>query len=1297
MNRSSFTRLNQWIGTALLICLTTLPTDAQAQQSRPGGNTGGRPSFQGGRGVPGGGFNRGSGLFGTLFREEAQQELGLSEEQVDQAREISGKARMSREEMQPFSDKIRAAGDDEAQVAAIQAQIAATNEQKAAAAELELKNLIGEEKVTRLRQLNLQFDGARALTGNEQLQTQLKLSEQQTQQLEAMNEQRSEARRSLGFRASEEDRQRFDREWNGKMFGVLNDEQRQQWSEHAGEIIVSNGVPGAAAPTPSSAPSTPGPGTAASAVVEAEEDTTPPNINDPLIRPDDPREGERISSFAPIPSSNQPPRVVAQVDTANAPLEAPESTESAEEPLKPLPQKDTVGFGSLPNAKAQKVSFNFAYAPWKEVLKMFAELSGLTLDLTTTPVGTFNYYDDTEYTPVEALDVLNGYLIQKGYLLVRRNQFLVVLNIDQGIPPNVIPDVPLSELNNRGRYELMRIRIPLGGLDPNIAAREVDPLLGPQGKVVPLTTSKSLLITDIGDNLRVIAQLLESVTTDEDPSEIIFQQFVIKTMSASEAESIVEAQFGLTPTAANVSAFTGNDRGRSSSSSSSSNSSNISITSDRRTNSLLVTAPRGQMKLIESLLASVDVGEKPYDPKTDPNINNEPYLRAHSVLNADAREVAKTLSSMLPEGVVINEEGRNRRVHIFGNDEMQEKAAKMIKDLDTANSDVAVEVFFLNKYDPVSAALMLDAMFINEGEQAPVIEPDSFGRRLMIRATHDQLAQIKALMGPLGETGVVTGTGRGNVRVINAGNRNAAEMLQMLQEVWVQQAPNPIRVSIPSQRSPIRGEFVPSKLDEAEESEPETAPSAQRPKPGSFQEQLLKDLEQLLTTQTGTNSVDDVLQAIDDEVQDAIEGRQPILDLTPAGERSKTETPAAGADAAGTDLEEELLRRLGNDSTAPVDGSAPEMLITLRGDNIVIASDDEAALDQLEDLLQSIGMAFPPQKDWTIFYLQSTDATEVAYMIEKLIPDSAVSTTTSSSDGSLMGELTAGLMGLGQSVADSSGLSSFTESSTSLRIIPETRLNALFVTGPNHLIAEVEEFLRFLDASELPPSLRDRLPRTIPVEYADVNEVYNIVSDIYKDYMTSGNPAAGGNNRNNPLAALMGQGGGNNRNGSNARPQLAKLTLGVDERTSQLIVSASDALYREIEAMVLKIDQDAKEAKPQVQVIRLETADALMIQQTLQQMYPRVKVTSTPTTRNNNQGNQNDNRGDDNNRDSNRDSNRNNNDQQQQQQEMLRRIQEMRNQQGGGGQQGGNRGGGIFGGGNRGGGGSRGGSGRGGR
>ena len=58
------------------------------------------------------------------------------------------------------------------------------------------------------------------------------------------------------------------------------------------------------------------------------------------------------------------------------------------------------------------------------------------------PPGTLNYTDNREYTPAEALDLMNGVLLTKGFTLVRRERMLMVVNLEDGIPPNLVPFVP---------------------------------------------------------------------------------------------------------------------------------------------------------------------------------------------------------------------------------------------------------------------------------------------------------------------------------------------------------------------------------------------------------------------------------------------------------------------------------------------------------------------------------------------------------------------------------------------------------------------------------------------------------------------------------------------------------------------------------------------------------------------------------------------------------------------------------------------------------------------------------------
>ena len=198
-------------------------------------------------------------------------------------------------------------------------------------------------------------------------------------------------------------------------------------------------------------------------------------------------------------------------------------------------------------ADGPKLAFNFRYAPWADVLKLFAEAASLTLDLNDVPPGTFNYYDEKSYTVTEALDVLNGYLLPKGYVLIRRDRFLVSLNFDNGIPPNYIPDITIEELSKRGANELLSLILPLEGLEADKIVGEVKELLGPWGKVSALKNTNSLVLMDTGSNLIRIQRLLKAGSSI-DNKETAFRALPLKHISAAEAERTVRRLFGLTTT-----------------------------------------------------------------------------------------------------------------------------------------------------------------------------------------------------------------------------------------------------------------------------------------------------------------------------------------------------------------------------------------------------------------------------------------------------------------------------------------------------------------------------------------------------------------------------------------------------------------------------------------------------------------------------------------------------------------------------------------------------------------------------
>lgn len=159
----------------------------------------------------------------------------------------------------------------------------------------------------------------------------------------------------------------------------------------------------------------------------------------------------------------------------------------------------------------RKLRFSFRFQPWNDVLSWFADQAGLSLVLDAPPPGSFNYADSREYSVAEAIDLLNGVLLTKGYTLIRRDNMLMVLDLADGLPGDLVPRVTLEELAERGKFEIVSVLFPVETRDPAQVTAEITPLLGPQGKATPLVATRQVLVTDTAGKMRSIAAVIESM------------------------------------------------------------------------------------------------------------------------------------------------------------------------------------------------------------------------------------------------------------------------------------------------------------------------------------------------------------------------------------------------------------------------------------------------------------------------------------------------------------------------------------------------------------------------------------------------------------------------------------------------------------------------------------------------------------------------------------------------------------------------------------------------------------------
>ena len=127
------------------------------------------------------------------------------------------------------------------------------------------------------------------------------------------------------------------------------------------------------------------------------------------------------------------------------------------------------------------------------MLEWLAEQADLSLQVDEYPDGTFNYSDRHEYSPTEAIDLINGVLVTRGYTVVRRGRILMVLNLDEASPiPDILVEfVPMENLDARGEFELIKTIFELAKVDPVELDGEIRPLLGPGRTMVVLPKSRA--------------------------------------------------------------------------------------------------------------------------------------------------------------------------------------------------------------------------------------------------------------------------------------------------------------------------------------------------------------------------------------------------------------------------------------------------------------------------------------------------------------------------------------------------------------------------------------------------------------------------------------------------------------------------------------------------------------------------------------------------------------------------------------------------------------------------------------
>ncbi len=800
------------------------------------------------------------------------------------------------------------------------------------------------------------------------------------------------------------------------------------------------------------------------------------------------------------------------------------------------------------------LKFNFRYAAWDIVLEWFADNADLSLVLDSTPPGTFNYSDNRVYSPADAIDLLNSVLLTKGYTLVRRDRMLLLINLEDGIPPNLVTAVPLQELDRRGEFELISCLFPVQAITPDEAADEIQDLIGPQGNIQVLPKARQVLVTETAGRLRTIRNILNAI---EDPESDRNQEITaeeLRHILPEQALVVIRQMLGL-PEDQNASP-----------------DGTLRMIPDPLGTRLMLTGTPQMVRKVGEILKLIDIPT----PASEGGILATPQLEVYSVNSADPESVLKVMQTLLDSepGVRLASDAKTGNLIAMG---LPSHHATIRATLEQMERDgQTIEVLKLRYIDPQLAVLSVNKLFgVTEGVgNPPRVDADITTSQLLVRGTKAQVEQIRTLLDKMGETGEVGDELKDrtrNVRLIPLTGGQADSILQKAGAIWPSLRPNPIRQVTPSEA--IRS-VLPRSIPQRDPPRDIQQNDAIPAKPADDRQQQPPPQESAdALTDHHRSTLAMALMPVTVQVQ---------ADPTESDKRSSDET-----------------------------AERPAIVITKGSNGLLIASQDLEALNEFEDLLLSLAdREVGSKQEFAVFYLRHATAAAAKAVLNEVLgggSDSAADGEGGAAGGLLgslagaaLGDSGGGLVGSLLGLGGDGAATSYTATG-SYNLVAENRLNCLIVQANSDDMLLIEQLLEIIDQRMSPQPVETiPSPRLIPVVNTNAEEIAELVRTAFSSRMAS---SPGQPRQPTPEEFIRALRGGNRSrdSGRNREREEAqsRMTVSVDKRRNALIVAAPDALFAEVKQLVSQLDQVDPELAETTRIITLRQADRELVRRTL--------------------------------------------------------------------------------------------------
>jgi len=582
------------------------------------------------------------------------------------------------------------------------------------------------------------------------------------------------------------------------------------------------------------------------------------------------------------------------------------------------------------------------------------------------------------------------------------------------------------------------------------------------------------------------------------------------------------------------------------------------VDADVKNNSLLLWCNDFELAKVEKLLENLRQHQRIGD---DPNV-----VKVHRLISIDPKSLVKTLQQMevldFHSTLEIDEE--NGSIIAYASEADQARIAELIETLDGSMREfhvvplrrlnaeyVAGTIAFMmaGKEDEQQSSGYSRTYVYNEyygggPSRGKEKKPDEFRvdadleyNRLLLWANDIEVKEVENLLVKLGEI-PPKGGDPATIRVLDlVPGPERDRLLEQIRRAWPSIAPN--QLLLPPDEKTEEKEKAEEKAKSdvpKEDRQPDESPVAAAAGGSVFR---LAQLQQ--QAGPGANASGE------------------------PGARS----PSASAGAQSP--EEDSTPDPGQSAATPPARRSPISIAESPDGRLVISSEDTAALDRLEDLIAQLA---PPRRDYKVFKLKYAEAYWVSLNLEDYFETEKKGASTEEVWWS-------GWYGAPVNTGGSGGDRRLSRRRP-LRFISDDQTNTILVQGasPDQL-RTVEDLIELYDQPPTTDSESTRRTEVFPIRYSKAEVVAETVKEVYRDLLSERDKSLGGRkekDRQEPRPTYFYGPATSGDEGADRKMPRWKgyLSIGVDELSNTLIVSAPEFLFRDVERLIKQLDESAR-------------------------------------------------------------------------------------------------------------------------